>query len=235
MMYLGKIFDLFKGKAGKDEKVASGPNVAITNINLKLGVDVHSLPGMEPKEQVFNLPIPFQNKLGKGLLPDNLKGPPITVSLITVEKPFELVDIAPKPPVEVDYLSKKMFDLRIRAPNANYTGPLTIKFDTESKDNIDLNIQKMVLIDSTKTFDVEESAINMRIKKSQIFKRDIQLYKILSYGRKLESIEVNAPFELSSTEPKLPLLLDKEDSYVVTLFIKCPDFNYVGPLEIKFR
>ncbi len=207
---------------------------SITGINIRLGGDVHSLPGREVGE-VFDLSIPFKNRLGNGLLPDNLKGPDITVSNITVDMPFRLVETVPKLPVEVPYKSEVSFALKIKGPEGNYSGPLLIKFDTSSKDNIDLNIARIVLASGAKKADLEGSTFNMNIKKGQIFRRDIQLYKVLSFQQKVEAVEISAPFQIISTEPKAPFAIDKKDSYVMTIFIKCPEFSYAGDMEIVFR
>jgi hypothetical protein len=173
--------------------------------------------------------------LGNGLLPDNLKGPDITISQITVDKPFQLLEIKPVLPVDVPYMSDTSFSLKIKGPEGSYSGPLVIKLDTNSKENIDLNVSRVMLVGPDKRFELEASAFNMNIKKGQIFKRDIQLFKVLSLGQKVSSIEVVKPFELASCDPKVPFTLDRKDSYIVSLFIKCPDFSYAGEMEILFK
>ena len=227
------IFDFLKRKS---TSTASDPSLktSITSINIRLGGDVHSLPGRDVGD-VFDVAIPFRNRLGNGLLPDNLTGPNITVSGIAVDKPFELLEIKPQLPVEVPYMSNRGFSLKIRAPQGSYNGPLLIKFDTSSKDNIDLNVSRIMLVSEAKRVELEGSTFNMNIKRGQIFRRDIQLYKVLSFGQKVSAVEVAKPFEIISTEPKVPFTLDKKDSYIVTLFIKCPEFSYAGEVEISFR
>ena len=207
----------------------------LTNITLKFVGDHHALKGREINEQIFKLDIPFQNRMGSGLLPDNLKGPEIRISEIKADPPFELLGVSPQPPVSVPYLSSQMFKLRIRAPSTNYTGPLAIAFNTDSKENVNIDVSKLVLIDGNNRAEVEESSNNMILKKSQIVRRDIQVYKILKYGRKVTSLSINKPFEIASSEPSAPFTIDRKDSYVVKVFIKCPDFNYAGPMEISFR
>lgn len=223
--------DFLKRLRGKKGSVS----ITLTGITLKFGGDHHALAGREIKEQVFPLDIPFQNKMGSGLLPDNLKGPDIRISEIKADLPFELLEVSPHPPVSVPYLSSQMFKLRVKSPSINYTGPLAIAFNTDSKENVNIDVSKLVLVDGKNKAEVEESSNNMILKRSQIIRRDIQVYKILKYGRKVSSLSINKPFEIASSEPAAPFTVDRKDSYVVKVFIKCPDFNYSGPLEISFK
>ncbi|MGC8479046.1 MAG: hypothetical protein ACP5M9_00010 [Candidatus Micrarchaeia archaeon] len=234
------IFDIFKNKKNvlkdkklEDPKEESKKAGTITAVNIRFGGDVHSLPGMDVDE-TFTFQLPFQNTIGNGLLPDNLKGPTINVEKITVEKPFTLLDINPKLPTEVPYLTKMKFDLKIKAPEGNYSGPMLIKLETNSKDNIDLNISKIILTTNNKKVELEESMFSMNIKKGQPFKKDIQLYKVLSYNTKVSVVKINEPFEIISIKPGVPFILDKKDSYVANIVIKAPNFNYAGEMEIGF-
>lgn len=224
--------DIFKKILGRPKEQVS---ITLTNITLKFGGDFHALEGRTLKEQIFSLEVPFQNKMGSGLLPDNLKGPDITINQVSAEKPFELIDISPKPPVNVAYLSSTLFKLKIKAPMANYTGPLLIAFNTESKDNVNVDLDKMVLVHGEEKAEMPGTKINMILKKSQIIRRDIQAYNILKYGQKVEGISISKPFEIVSADPAPPFTVDRKDSYVVKLFIKCPDFNYAGSMEISFK
>lgn len=226
------LLDIFRGFRGKP---AGKGAITLTSINLKFGADVHALAGREIKEQVFSLDIPFKNTIGSGLLPDNLKGPSITINEIAVERPFELVSVSPNPPLSVSYLSSTLFRIKLRSPMLNYTGPLSITFVTEGKDNVNVDVKKVTLLDGGKSADIEETAANMILKKSQIVRRDIQAYKILKYGREVQSVSINKPFEIVSTEPAAPFTVDRRDSYIIKMFIKCPDFNYAGPMEISFK
>jgi hypothetical protein len=232
--YMTRVISLGLGsffrKGGKSPPGA----ISLTSINLRFGTDMHAISGREFKDEVFTIEVPFHNKMGSGLLPDNLKGPDISINEITVEKPFELVEVTPKPPTNVAYMSSANFTLKIRALTPNYSGPLTITFATDSKDNVNIDVQKILLSDGTKKVEIEDTANNMILKKSQIIRRDIQVYKILKYGKRVDNIEVNKPFQIVSSEPAVPFTVDKKDSYMVKLFIKCPEFNYAGPLELTF-
>ena len=228
-----------KKNMDNNSKSDSTPNsdsqkpINITAINIRLGGDVHSLPGKDV-ETTFEINIPYNNMLGNGLLPDNLKGPDMTISDITVDKPFELLSIKPSLPIDVPYLEKKIFALKIKGPEGSYSGPLLVKFNTSSSNNVDISISKVFLLHNEKKVELEGSTFSMNIKKGQVFKRDIQLYKILSYQEKVEKIEISNPFEIVDIKPKLPLILNVKDSYVASFIIKAPNFNYAGEVEIKF-
>ena len=209
--------------------------ITLTSINLKLGSDVHAMGGREVESGVFSLDVPFRNRVGSGLLPQNLKGPDMVISGISVDRPFELVGVEPEPPASVPYLGSATFHLRISAPMQNYSGPITITFLTDSSDNVNIDVKKLVLTRGARSADVEESTGNMMLKKSQIIRRDIQAYKILGYGTDVKGITVNKPFEVVSTEPQVPFKIDRKDSYVVKVYVKCPDFSYAGPMEIGFE
>lgn len=228
-MALSDILDKIRGKSKEPS------SVNLTSITLKFGGDTHALGGREIKEQVFDLDIPFQNKMGSGLLPDNLKGPEITINEIKVEKPFELVKASPQPPLNIAYLGSTHFKLKIRIPTPNYSGPLAITFGTDSKDNVNIDVERMVLIDGTKRTELDGTKVNMILKKQQIIRRDIQAYNILKHGRTVHEVKINKPFEIVSIDPPAPFTVDKKDSYVLKMYIKCPEFNYAGPMEISFK
>ncbi len=152
-----------------------------------------------------------------------------------MDKPFALLGIDPVLPVDVPYLGSTRFTLKIKGPDGSYNGPLVVKFDTSSKENIDLSIARIMLVHGSKRVELEGSTSNMNIKKNQVFRRDIQVYKVLSFGDKVESIEIGKPFALASCETKFPFTVDRKDSYIITLFIKCPEYSYAGEMEISFK
>jgi hypothetical protein len=215
-------------------KRSSAARVTVTSINLKFMGNSHGLDGMEINAPEFDVSIPFQNKMGSGLLPDNLKGPPLRITKIVVGEPFALLDVSPKLPVEVQYMGRIMFKLRIRAPPVTYEGPLSINFGNDSAENITINIKKVMLHYKEKAVELEESSIGASMQKSQLFKESIQLYKIVSLGDAISSVQVSRPFELVSTDPKLPVRADRKDSYILGMYLKCPDFSYAGDLDITF-
>lgn len=217
---------LFNGKSVK---------VTLTAINLKFMGSVHSIDGMRIGKRDFEITIPFQNRVGSEMLPDSITGPKMTINRIKVSEPFQLLSVSPQPPVEVGYQERKSFSMRIRAPDMNYEGPMTIDFGNEPKDNVTISVEKVVMAYKDRRTELEESATSMVLQKSQIFKREVQLYKVLSFNDTVNSIELNRPFELVSADPKLPIKADRKDSYIMDLYIKAPDTNYAGPLEIIMR
>ena len=221
---------VFRGK-----KVEAKSKITITSINLKFMGNSHGMNGFQTQNSIFDVSIPFQNKMGSNLLPDNLKGPKLRVSKITVAEPFRLLEVDPGLPVDVEYMSRVMFRLRLKGPEVTYEGPLSINFGNESADNVGINVQKIVLHYKDRDVQLEESGVTATMQKGQVFKQSVQLYKILSLGENIKSVEVARPFELVSSDPTLPLTADKKDSYIMGLFIKCPDSSYAGSLEITFR
>ncbi len=209
--------------------------ITVTSINLRYMGETHSLSGKEVREKVFEVYIPFQNKLGNDLLPDNLKGPGMSVSRITVAPPFELVSASPRLPVQIDYMSKVIFTLRVKAPDVTYEGPLVVSFGNEQAESVNLNLKAINLHSKGRSLELENSGMIINMQKGQIFKRSVQLYKIFSFGDRITGIEVNDPFGVVSTEPALPLSVDKKDSFILGIYLKAPDFNYAGTVEITFR
>ena len=224
--------DIFhRGKPKNGERA----RVTITSINIKFMGETHSLMGREVKDSIFELSLPFQNKIGSDLLPDMLKGPKLTLSRIDVSPPFQLVEVSPKPPVDIEYMGKTVFKLRIKVPEVTYEGPLAISFGNEPKETVNINLSKITLSRDGNKVDLEDSAMVVNMQKGQIFKRSVQLYKIMSYNDSVNSILLNHPFELVSTDPKMPLILDRKDSYILDLYIKAPDYSYAGTLDLVFN
>ncbi len=209
--------------------------MTITSINLKFMGEMHSIGGKDVNERVFELSIPFQNKIGSDLLPDMLKGPKMSLAKIEVSQPFQLVEFSPRLPLDIGFMDRVTFKLRIRAPDVTYEGPLTINFGNESKEVVAISIEKILLTGKGHTVELEDSAMAMGMQKGQIFKKSVQMYKVFSYGDTVRSIEVSKPFEVVNTEPKTPFRLDSKDSYIVGIYIKAPDFSYAGTLDIFFK
>lgn len=225
-----KLLDRLLGKKGGTQ---ANSKVSITSVNLKFMGGTHSLKGVEVNSEVFDYTIPFQNKMGSSHLPDNLKGPSIAIKSITISEPFTLLEVTPSLPQDVPYLSRTMFTLKIRAPKLSYDGPLSINFGNDASGNIALSVQKVILSHKGRSADLENSEMTATMQKSQLFKKEIQLYKIISFNERINAIEVSKPFELVSVDPKLPITADKKDSYIISLYIKAPEFSYSGIMEIK--
>ena len=206
--------------------------VRVTSINLKFMGNAHGIDGMDVDTPEFEVTIPFQNKMGSGLLPDNLRGPPLRITRITVAEPFGLISVSPQLPVDVPYMGRTAFRIRIRAPQVTYEGPLSISFGNDAAENITINIKKVTLHYRGRSVELEESSIGASMQKSQLFKESVQLYKVVSFGDTVSRVEVSKPFELVNTDPPLPLKADKKDSYILGMYMKCPDFSYAGDLDI---
>ena len=207
--------------------------VTITGINLRFMGGSHQIKGMEVEADTFEIRIPFNNRIGNENLPDNLKGPKIVLSKITVEPPFRVIEISPALPAEVDYLGKVVFTLKIAAPDMNWEGPMNVSLTSEPSNNITISIKKVTLHHGERLVELEDSGVTSSMQKSQTFKQNLQLYKIISFGDEVNRIEVNEPFAVVSTEPVLPIKADRKDSYIISLYLKCPQFSYAGDLDIK--
>ncbi len=226
MLDLSKILGLSKKK--------KRGGTSITSISISYLGDKHGLDGMEVQESVFELKIPFQNKTGSDLLADNLKRPDLRVEVIGVSAPFELVEVDPKLPIAMKYKDSVEIKLKIKAPNLPYTGPLNISVGEKASSIVRIQIEKIVGISGKRRVDLEEEPSVLSVQKEQVLKRDVQLYKIMKYGDKINRIEVNAPFVLSGSDPKTPFAIDKQNSYTVSVYLLAPNYGYAGPLEITF-
>ena len=209
-----------------------GYKVTITNISLRFMGAVHGIPGITSEKQVFYLNIPFQNKMGSNLLPSDLKGPSMTIKEIKVGLPFKLLDTSPQLPAEVPFMGKTVFRLKVEGPSVNYEGPMSITMNDEPADNIGLNIRSIVISKGNKRVALENSSMRLSLQKGQIFKTELQMYNILQYNDKISRIKVTPPFTVESTDPMAPTTLDKKDSYIMKIYVKAPDSNYTGDLEI---
>ncbi len=209
--------------------------VSITNINLKIMGGVHSIGPKEVRERVFSVNVPFTNKSGSDLVPAHFKRPSIRIDRVSITAPFTLVSLAPQLPVEIAYREQVVFKFRIKAPEEQYMGPVTIDFGNNPQDIIHLTVNKITLKSEKRDVDLQDSAFATSVQKNQIFKKDVQLYKALAYGDKVQGVAVNQPFELVGTEPRLPLTVDQQRSYPLTLYLKAPDFSYAGPLEVTLK
>ena len=224
---IGNILGLFvRGKAGGSTR--------LTTINIRYMGSVHGMDGFQVSGRVFEVNIPFNNKVND-ILPDNLRGPKLNVNSIKVGEPFKLISITPALPVEIDYMSKAVFKLKIQAPDTPYEGPMSVDFGNDPKDIIHISIQKIMLEYNGSRTELPDSSMIMNLQKNIVFKKEVQLYRIVSYGSRVDSMEISKPFEIVSTDPKLPIVADRKDSYVMGVYIKAPDISYAGELTIKFK
>ncbi len=223
------IFDRLRGKRG------GGGQTNVTNVNIMWGGGFHTLPGMRPEQRTFELSIPFDNSSAiENLSTNTFKFSDTTVKIkdITVDKPFELVTVDTKLPLAVKTNEKVGFRLTVKAPDTNYSGPMTVRFLQDDADIIKVEINKVILVAKGRRVEIENSGVIMSVKKNHIFKNSIQLYKALSYGDEVTGVALNAPFRLASSRPSPPFRLDDPNSFIADLFIQAPEISYAGPLEI---
>jgi hypothetical protein len=230
---LGNLLDI-SGLLGVFGKKRSAASTVITSISIDYLGDKHGLEGMRVNGSVFELKIPFQNKTGSDLLDESLKRPDLRVDTISVSQPFKLVGVSPKLPVVVKYGEGVTLVLKISAPALPYTGPLSVSLGEKASGMVRIQIDKMVALSKGQRFILEDAPSVLNVQKGQVLKRDIQMYKVMKYGDAVNGIGVNAPFVFSGAEPKPPFRIDKENSYIISVFVLAPEYSNTGPLEITF-
>lgn len=213
---------------------SSGFTIRLSSIDIKFMGSVHAMPGVTSTTNVFDINIPFQNKMGSGMLPENIRGPTVTLKDIKVSSPFRVIGIEPSLPIKVGYMSKENIRLTVQGPQMNYDGPISIDFGNDTSEEVTLNISKYTLEFPGRKSDLENTATTIKIQRGQVFRKDLQFYKVGSYMSKVNSVTINEPFELVSTQPKTPFVASTKDSFIVSVFIKAPQFNYSGDVRICF-
>ena len=98
---------------------------------------------------------------------------------------------------------------------------------------VHIEIARTILDYKGKKTEIESSARMLNVQKNGILVENVQLYKAMSYGDTVKSVEVGFPFKLASTDPKLPVKLDTPNGYIMGFFIQAPDHSYSGDLVIK--
>lgn len=212
--------------------------VTITTINIKLHGFMHSINGIVVKEKTFPLEIPFRNKTHTDMLTEATsfkaeKAEPIKVKGLDVADPFKLVSIEPALPLDIKADEKVVFKLVIAAPEHNYTGPMNIVFNSDTKEMVHIEITKSILEAKGQKIPIDTSSRILNLPKGQIFTEKIQLYKGFSYGDTVSRIEIETPFTFVSSDPKLPLKIDDTNTYILNLYIQAPATSYAGALQIK--
>ena len=209
-----------------------GYKVTITNISLRFMGAVHGIPGITSEKQVFYVNIPFQNKMGSNLLPEDLKGPSMKIKEIKVGMPFKLLEVNPQLPAEIPFMTKTVFRLKVEGPAVNYEGPMSITMNDEPAENIGLNIKAISISKGEQRVELQNSSMRLSLQKGQIFKTELQMYNVLKYNDKISRVRVAPPFTVESTDPAFPTTVEKKDSYVMKIYIRAPDSNYTGDLDI---
>ncbi|HUC38909.1 MAG TPA: hypothetical protein VL944_02145 [Candidatus Acidoferrum sp.] len=225
--------NLFKKGSGK-------PKISITAVNIKWRGAMHGMEGFEVKEKQFTVTIPFQNKTQKDALPfeaikerfRSQEKAPILLTKIEVSDPFKLVSTDPKLPYSVASSEKVELKVTADAPDYTYTGPMSITLTSEEGSMIKVQINKVIVHTQMRSVEIENSGIIINIPKGAIFKNSIQMYKAMSYGERVDKVTLQKPFEFVNTEPALPFTINQPSSYLVTFYIKAPELDYAGPMEI---
>jgi hypothetical protein len=210
----------------------------ITGINIRLQGATHQLKGLESSESIIEIRIPFRNKVHSDMLTDAgvfkaQEGKPISIKEIKVSDPFVVVGIEPEAPLEVKSGELVEFKIRLNAPAHNYTGPLTVSFETASEEVVHIEIARTILEYKGKRTEIESSARMLNVQRNGIIVENVQLYKAMSYGDTVSRVEVESPFRLASTEPKLPVKLDTPNGYIMGFYIQAPSHSFSGDLVIK--
>ncbi len=221
------IGSIFNGK-----KTSNGPSGSVSNINIYWKGALHSIPGFEIDGDTHDVIIPFTNHgAGLSFLKDQNKKE--IIDSITVSDPFKIDLIAPELPMAVNTGEKVDIHIKIKNPDYNYSGPLTIKFGSASNAEIHLELQKVVLNAKGKSIKVSESGEVKRIGKGDIFESSVQMLRAFKKGDAITSVSVNKPFLFVRSEPELPFSIESDSSFIVIFYIKAPDFDYAGSLELN--
>ena len=138
-------------------------------------------------------------------------------------------------PLEVKADEKVVFKLLIAVPEHNYTGPMNIVFNSDTKEMVHIEITKSILEAKGQKITIETSSRILNLPKGQIFTEKIQLYKAFSFGETVKNIEIETPFKFVSSEPKLPVTIDDTNTYILNLYIQAPSTSYAGTLQIKMK
>ena len=120
----------------------------------------------------------------------------------------------------------------LNAPPHNYSGPLTVSFESASEEVIHIEIARTVLNYKGKKTEIESSARMLNLQKNGIMVEKVQMMKAVAFGDTIGSAEAGFPFKLVSTDPKLPVKMDAPNGYIMSFYIQAPDHSYSGDLEI---
>ncbi len=208
-----------------------GKHVAnIISIKINYMNSVHELPGMKVKDKEFELKIPFKNK-SAGELPSEIKRPDLRIDEISVQNPFQLLDVSPQLPIVLHQGESTEITLKLKAPELAYSGPLFLNMQAKSQNAVHISISSIKLAREGRSVEIEGSGRSLYIEKGEVFKQDLQVRSVLHEGEMLNGIQVSKPFEFVKAGTALPVKV-LGDSFVISVFIKAPDYNYSGPLEI---
>ena len=202
----------------------------ITSVNINYMNSIHELPGIKAKDKEFELKIPFKNKTASDL-PEEINRPDLRIDEITIQKPFQLLSVSPQLPIVLHYGESTEITLKLRSPELAYTGPLFINMQAKSPDAVHISISSVKLVREGRSFEIEDSSRSLYLAKGEVFKQDVQVRSIVHEGEMLNGIQVSKPFEFVKAGTALPVQVSGS-SFVLSIFVKAPDYNYSGPIEI---
>ena len=209
----------------------------ITAINIRLQGHVHQMAGVSSSEKVIEVKIPFKNKVHSDMLTEagvfkSVKGKPISIKEVKVSEPFTIASIEPKAPLEINSGDAVEFKISINAPPHNYSGPLTVSFESASEEVIHIEIARTILIYKGKRTEIESSARMLNLQKNGILVEKVQMMKAIGFGETISKAEMGFPFKIVSTDPKMPVKIETPNGYIMGFYIQAPDHSYSGDLEI---
>jgi len=218
------------------------PKITITNINLKYRGQIHQMDGLKSEESTFSVTIPFTNRPYSNYLTDYLSAEhmikssdfdPVIMKSIEAAQPFKVISVEPALPTKIAPEERVEFKIKIQGPDINYMGPMTLEFIEENREFVHLEITSTSINFKGKEVIVDDSLNIMNLLKNGIFEEGIQLLRALDYGTKIEAIDVAEPFKFEGAFPKPPFIINNRGSFILSVYIKAPPYNYSGPLIVK--
>ncbi len=212
--------------------------ISIPSLNLKFRGEVHAVEGVNAKEKVFSVTVPFTNRpYANSLTEAEIIKPsdfePISIKEIKASQPFKVLSVEPALPRKITSEERVEFKISLEGPDFNYSGPLTLEFLEENREFVHLEITKVVVNSYGRSVEAESTLNMLNVPKNHIFQQNLQLLKILNYGSKVEKITVDEPFEFEGSNPKLPFVINDAGSFVLSIYIKAPESNFAGPLVVN--
>ena len=211
-----------------------GYSARITNFNIYWKGAMHPLPGRSIGARRFEFELPFSNRGdddGLSFLKHQAR-PPEMIKSIEAAEPFKVISVEPVLPITVNEGQKITIKMVLETPDYNYSGPVTIKMGAQTAEQVRIEIPEVAIVADGKRTKVTEHGEIKVLGKGAEFETSVQMYRALSFGARVSAVAVNKPFEFVRSEPALPFTINDKSSFVVSFFIKAPDYNYAGPIEI---
>ncbi len=218
MFHIGSLFRN-KGKG----------RINITSVKINYMGAVHELEGLSTNDKEFDIRIPFKNRISSEM-GDNVKKPDLRIDSISVNEPFELLHVSPELPISLPYGDSIMLVIKIKAPSLSYSGPLFLNMQVRSPELVHIGISTLRISMDGRNKELPIKR-DIYIVKSDVFKQEVDLAGVVNSGESVNAIKASPPFEVSNTLPPLPFTL--QEGQKISIFIKAPNYNYAGPLELE--